>query len=237
MKKVIIIGASSGLGADLAKEFSKNGFEIGLTARRQALLEDLQKELPNKSYIKLMDVADTELAREQLAELVEEMDGVDIIVVNAGIGGPKADWKKEHQIISINALGFAALAQWSFNYFKDKGGGILAGTSSVLAIRSTRFTTVYSATKAFISSYMQGLRHRSIHGKLNISVVDIRPGFVHTPINAGSKNVFWAVDSPTAAKAMYKAIIKKKRVVYIPTRWWFVAILIKLLPDSLAYRT
>lgn len=236
MKKVIIVGASSGIGYDLAKVFSANGYEVGITARRLDFLEKLQKELPNKSYISKMDVADPAAARETLAKLVDEMGGMDILVLNAGIGDSKPSWELEQQIIMVNMAGFTGLANWAVSYFEKKGGGQIAGISSVASVRGTHIATVYSATKAYVSSYMEGLQQRSNRKKSNITITDIRPGFVATPMTQENKGMFWVASSHKAATQIYSAIINKKRVVYITRRWWLVAQLIKSIPDFLWLR-
>jgi short-subunit dehydrogenase len=108
-QKAIIIGASSGIGKELAKILSHHGYETGLTARREELLRELQSELPARSYAKEMDVSHTEPARKILQELINEMGSVDLVVINAGISTKsKASWEQEKQIISINVTGFVA---------------------------------------------------------------------------------------------------------------------------------
>jgi short-subunit dehydrogenase len=236
MKKVIIVGASSGIGWDLAKIYSQNGYEVGITARRLDFLKNLQAELPNKCYIKKMDVADPVEARSLLADLVEEMGGMDILVLNAGIGDSKPSWEMEMQIINVNIAGFTALANWAVEYFAAKGGGQIAGVSSVASIRGTRIATVYSASKAYISSYMEGLQQRSYQKRQGITITDIRPGFVATPMTQENKGMFWVASSDKAARQIYSAINAKRRVVYITKRWWLVAQIIKNIPDFIWLR-
>ncbi len=236
MKKVVIIGASSGIGWDLAKVFSQNGHTVGLTARRLDFLQNLQNELVIPSHIRKMDVADAHAARQTLAELVEEMGGMDILVLNAALGDSKPSWEAELQMIDVNVAGFTALANWAVQYFENQGGGQIVGISSVASLRGTRIATVYSATKAYISSYMEGLQQRSNQKRQNITVTDIRPGFVATPMTQENKGMFWVASSAKAARQMYAAIMAKRRVAYITKRWWMVAQAIKLVPDFLWLR-
>jgi len=237
MKKVIIIGASSGIGADLAKVYSNKGWTVGLTGRRLNMLTELQALLPKPSFVKQMDVSRPDEARQQLAELVDEMGSMDVIIINAGIGHVKTDWQHEVQVIDTNATGFAALANWAFQYFMENGGGQIAGTSSIAALIGMRQSIAYSATKAFISSYMQGLRHRSINKNLNISVTDIRPGFVKTPMHEKSGKLPWMVDSEKAARQIYNGIKSKTNILYVSKRWRLIAWLIRLLPNWLYYKS
>src|SRR5690606_1005995 len=134
-------------------------------------------------------------ARQLLEELVQEMGGMDILILNAGIGDSKPSWEGEMQIINVNISGFTALANWAVYYFETKGGGQIAGVSSVASIRGTHIATVYSASKAYISSYMEGLQQRSNKKRQGITITDIRPGFVATPMTQENKGMFWVASS------------------------------------------
>lgn len=236
MKKVIIVGASSGIGRELAKIYSEKGYEVGITARRQEELESLQQEMPGKSYLRRMDVAEFAESRDILAYLVTEMGGLDIIVLNAGIGDSKPTWEREMQIIAVNAAGFTALANWAVDYFEQQGGGQIVGVSSVASRHGMRIATVYSATKAYISNYMEGLQQRSNKKRQNITVTDIRPGFVATAMTEKNQGMFWVATSRQAAEQMYTAIKNKKRVAYVTRRWWLVGTLIEWLPSFVKLR-
>ncbi|MCW3127322.1 MAG: short-chain dehydrogenase [Bacteroidetes bacterium] len=232
MKKVIIVGASSGIGRDLAIEMSKRGYELGLTARRLEMLQEVAKDCPSKTYVKTMDMEKHDEARILLGDLIEEMGGVDIIVYNAGIGESSGKWVKENQVHQVNAVGFAAIANYAFKYFKDnKIKGQIVGISSIAGVRGSRHVIGYSATKAFMSTYMAGQRHKSIAEKLGITVTDIRPGFVETPMTKGQKGMFWVQPADKAARQIADAIEAKKKVVYITRRWWLIALFTKLTPE------
>lgn len=235
-QKVIIVGASSGIGRELAKEFSSNGYAVGITARREAELLSLQQEMKGRSFVRTMDVARQEAARNILNELIDEMGGMDILVLNAGIGDSKPTWEKEMQIIAVNAAGFVALANLAVSYFEKQGGGQLVGVSSIASLRGTRIATVYSASKSFISSYMEGVQQRSNKKKQNIFVTDIRPGFVLTDMTKENKGMFWVSTPEKAARQVFQAVKAKKRVAYITRRWAIIARVIKLLPDFIFYR-
>ncbi len=231
--KVIIIGATSGIGEALAKVMAKEKYELGLTGRRVQILETLQKALPTKVHIQQMDVAKTEEARADFLALIERMGGVDIVVINAGIGSITSRWDKELPTIQINATGFAAIANAAFYYFEkeNNGQGHIVGISSLAALRGSGRGPVYNATKAFISSYMQGLYYRAAQKKLNIAITDIRPGFVKTPMTEQNDFMFWVVPVDKAATQIFSAIRKRKKVAYISKRWRLIAWVMKLMPD------
>jgi len=236
MPNVIIIGASSGIGQALAEVYAEKGATLGLTARRMERLEAMKQTLPSKVFIKEMDVSQYDAARDGLMDLIEEMGGADIIVLNAGFGMPMIHWAVELNTIEINATGFAALANQAYVYFAQKGSGHIVGMSSIMAVRGQRKLTAYAATKAFMSSYLEGLRFRAVHSKLPIAVSDIRPGYVATEMTEGDKKMFWAATSQKAARQIYQAIKNKRKRVYITKRWLLIAWAMKLTPDWLYYR-
>lgn len=233
MKKAIIIGASSGIGYELARVFSEEGYKVGVTARRTEPLLSLQATLPNQCYVQQMDVTQLEVARQQLLQLIDTMEGMDIIVLNAGVGWGRATLHQELTTIQTNVLGWVNLAYVAMEYFINQGHGHLVGISSVAALRGSSQLTAYSASKAFISNYLEGLRLRIARKKWNIAVTDIRPGYVATPMTAGNKGMFWIASPTKAAHQIYRAILARKKIAYITHRWALVAPIYRLIPDFL----
>jgi len=231
MKNIVIVGASSGIGWQLAKEYSNHGYTVGATAPWIEPLHQLQNELPNPSHIKTLDLAKPEAARLQLAELTAEMGGMDVLILNAAIDDPTNNWEKEIAVVNVNIAGFTAVANWAVEYFIAQGDGHLVGVSSVASVRGRRINTAYSASKAYISKYLQGLRQRSIYKKQGITITEICPGFVATPMTKDNDHMFWVASPEKAAKQIYQAVNAKKHVAYITKRWWLMAKVVKHLPD------
>ena len=121
MKKIIIIGASSGIGKGLAEKFSREGWIVGLSGRRLELLEDIKSSLPHPAFTRKMDITDLKPTLEGLKSLIEEMGGMDVLVINSGIGNRKPSWQDEHNITQVNAVGFVSLARFGFDYFAEQG--------------------------------------------------------------------------------------------------------------------
>ena len=238
MKKAIVIGASSGIGKELAIVLAKHGYEVGLMARRVELLEVLQRELPTASLFSHIDLNAPEESVEKLQALIEKMDGVDLIVINSGTGfiNAELDWQKEKQTIDVNVSGFCALAGLAYNYFAKKGGGQIVGISSIAALRGNDAAPAYNASKAFMSSYLTALQKKAFKEQLPIYVTDIQPGFVDTPM-AKSDKKFWVATPRKAAEQIYAAIAEHKKQAYITHRWRLIAWLIKLAPDWVYFRT
>jgi short-subunit dehydrogenase len=237
MKKAIIIGASSGIGKALAITFAKNGYEVGLMARRVEMLVALQQQISTKTYVGHIDLTHVSEAIEKMQKMIQEMGEVDLIVVNSGTGflNPELDWLKEQQTLDVNVYGFCAIAGLAFNYFLKKGHGHLVGISSIAALRGNHIAPAYSASKAFVSNYLEGLRKKAFKNRKEIIVTDIRPGFVDTDMAKG-RGKFWVASPSKAAEQIYSAIQRKKSVAYITHRWRFIGWLFKMMPNWIFQR-
>lgn len=232
MKKAIIVGASSGIGRALAKIIAADGYTVGLAARRLPLLLELQKEIGGQTFVKQIDVSNPAEAMSRLSELIQEMGGVDLIVISAGTGfiNPDLEWDKEDQTIAVNVSGFAALANVAMHHFLQRGTGHLVNISSLAAIRGNGTAPAYNASKAFESNYMGGLRQKIIKLSLPVTLTDIQPGFVDTAMAQG-EGLFWIAPLEKAAKQIYQAIKAKKKRVYVTKRWRLIAWFFKFIPD------
>jgi len=232
MKKVIIIGATSGIGKELAKLYSLNKYEVGLVGRRTGLLEALASELQTKSYKLTLDVTKTESAIHSIEKLIQDMHGIDLIIISAGTGhlNDALDWNKEKETIDTNILGFSAIANTAIQYFIKKGSGHLVGISSIASIRGSNIAPAYNASKAFMSNYLEGLRIKISKKNIPITITDIQPGLVDTAMAKGD-GLFWVAPPEKAARQIYKAIKKKKKKAYITKRWAIIALLLKIMPE------
>ena len=229
MKKAIVIGASSGIGKELAKILSKDGYIVGITARNTKLLEEIKNEHSNISYIRTMDIAKTDEAMKILHELIQEMDGVDLIIISAGIGHINKDlnWELEKTTIDTNVYGVTAIINTIMHHFIKQGKGHLVAISSIVALYGIDGNSpAYAATKAYLSNYLQGLRSKVRSQKLNIHITDIKPGFVDT-VMAQGEGLFWVMPVDVACNQMYKAIKKKKKDVVVTKRWKLIAFYLK----------
>lgn len=237
MRKAIIIGASSGIGRELAKILSRNQYVVGVMARRVQLLNELRSEVEGTLFVQSIDVADIEPAMEILTEFIKEMGGVDLIVISAGTGdiNNSLGWHLENETIKTNVSGFAALVNVAMHHFTEKDSGHLVGISSVAALRGGRESPAYNASKAFESNYLEGLRQKVRKSGLPITITDIKPGFVHTAMAKG-EGIFWAAEPEKAARQIYRVIERKKSSAYITRRWILVAWLMRLLPGFIYER-
>lgn len=232
MKKAIVVGASSGIGKELAVTLAKNDYEVGLMARRLELLANLQQKIPTKTYIGHLDISQVNDALEKVKNMIQKMGSVDLIIINSGIGfiNPELDWQKERQTLDVNVYGFCALAGMAYNYFSKQGHGHLVGISSISALKGNDLAPAYSASKAFMSNYLEALYKKAFKDKAQIIVTDIKPGFVDTDMAKG-KRTFWVASPSKAAEQIYSAILHKKQHAYITHRWRLIGWLLKIMPE------
>ncbi|MEO8765045.1 MAG: SDR family NAD(P)-dependent oxidoreductase [Ginsengibacter sp.] len=235
-QKIIIVGATSGIGRELAKMYASKGFLVGATGRRMELLRSLQEEFPQNIFIECFDVTGKENIP-HFRSLIEKLSGLDILVYNSGYGetSKELDWGIEYKTTQISVNGFIEIVCYGFNYFLNQGHGHIACTSSIAAIRGNSMAPAYSAGKAFESTYMEGLYLKARKLQKNISVTDIQPGFVDTHLAKGDRK-FWVVPVAKAAVQIYEAIHRKKKRAYITKRWAIIAWLLKYMPGFIYNR-
>ena len=231
--KAIVIGATSGIGNELVRVLHQNNYVVGATGRRLGLLRELKSELQTHIHIREMDITCIE-AQDGLQSLIREMEGVDIIVISAGTADINVSWEAEKQTVETNVVGFTSMANAAFRYFSHKGSGHLVAISSIAAIRGG-VSPSYSASKAYVVNYLQGLRLLAIKQGNKISITDIQPGFVDTKMAKGS-GLFWVASPKKAALQIFSAIKKKRKHAYVTKRWRVIAYLLKMLPDWMYHK-
>lgn len=230
MKKVIIIGATSGIGRELAKLYAQNNWLVGVTGRRKELLDSLLAEFPDNIVRECFDVKGTENI-ECLQFLLQQLGGLDLLIYNSGTGesSEKLDIDIDMNTTRTNVNGFVEIVNFIFNYFIAEGKGHIVAVSSVAGIRGNTMAPAYSASKAYMSNYMEGLYMKVKRMKLPIYITDIQPGSVRSAL-AKVHNPFWEASVEKAAGQIYTAIQNKKRKAYITRRWRLIAGVMKIIP-------
>jgi short-subunit dehydrogenase len=230
MKRVIIIGATSGIGRELALCYVHAGYKVGITGRRMNLLAEIKQQHPSQIETACFDVTGNENIH-HLQSLIQKLGGMDVFVYNSGTADVHKELNEANELntTKTNVLGFVELTAHSFNYFVKQGHGQIAATSSVAGNRGNGWVPSYSASKAYMSNYMEALLIKAQRLKKHISVTDIQPGFVNTATAKGD-GIFWAAPVEKAAKQMFKAIENRKRRVYVTKRWALMAWLMRNLP-------
>lgn len=239
-KKAIVIGASSGIGREVAKLLAADGYTVGMAARRIILLEKIQKEVLTQTFILQMDVSYHEEAVEKLDMLIKEMGGLDLLVI-ASTGGwdvdfASNDWKELLPVLNVDVVGLFALARTGLNFFERQGHGHLVGFSSIDSLHGVASHPVYCAAKAFCSRYLEAERNKYIQRGVPIFVTDIIPGWVNSGDDIDFNKLpqaFWVETLEDASREIFEAIKNKVSVAYITKRWQKVAKLLTSMPNDL----
>jgi short-subunit dehydrogenase len=175
---------------------------------------------------------------DRFREMAAALGGVDLVIISAGCGflNPQHEIGSDRETVAVNVSGFMAMALTAFRHFQERGQGHLAAITSVAALRGTGDGTVYSASKAFQSVYLDGLRESAQQKKLPITVTELQPGFVDTAMMKTATPLppvlhrLIVSDATTAARQMLRAIFRKKKHAYITRRYAGIALVLKLLP-------
>lgn len=237
MKKIIIIGATSGIGRGLAEQYAQENCLIGITGRRENLLKEICAQDKSKLFYQICDITHTEETIASLEKLVEKSGGMDLLIICAGTGeeNPELSYQLEEPTLLTNVVGFTNIADWGFRYFEQQKGGHIVTISSVGGIRGSGIAPAYNASKAYQINYMEGLRQKATQSPYPIYTTDIRPGFVDTAMAKG-EGLFWITPVNKAVKQIKKAISQKKKVAYISKRWRYVTWILKLIPSAIYCR-
>jgi short-subunit dehydrogenase len=230
IKRIIIVGATSGIGRKMAELYAAEGNIVGISGRRVELLNEIKDLFPGKIAIECFDVTGNENI-ERINSLIQMIGGLDILIYSSGVGeaSKELDWQVDKMTVETNVNGFVGIANWAFNYFIKQGQGSMVVISSIAANKGNSWAPAYSASKAFQSNYFEALAIKAKRMKKSIGITCIEPGFVQTKMAKGNKQ-FWVVPLEKAARQMIVAIEKKKRKVYVSRRWWLVAKLMRLTP-------
>lgn len=237
MKKAIVIGATSGIGKEVALLLAEQGWQVGVAGRRIELLRTLQETSENITHIKQIDVTE-ENATTLLHSLISEMGGMDLYFHSSGIGwqNPTLDEEKERQTIMTNGVGFTQMVDSAFNYFASENKvGHIACISSIAGTKGLGAAPAYSATKRFQNHYLECLTQMARMRKLPISITDVRPGFVATDLISGGGYPM-QLSAKDVARDIINAIDRKKGIAIIDWRYRVLVFLWRLIPRWLWIR-
>jgi decaprenylphospho-beta-D-erythro-pentofuranosid-2-ulose 2-reductase len=239
MSKVLIVGANSTIAKNCLKIWANRGDTLYLISRRNDELSKIKKDLSiygvKKVFIECLDANELNKHSSVINNAEKKMGTIDIAFI--AYGTLSNQYLCENNIgealkeIKNNAISTISLLSHLANFFEKKKSGTIAVISSVAGDRGRASNYVYGSAKAMITTFTSGLRQR-LH-KSNVSVVTIKAGLVDTKMTTAlKKNIFWAKSGYVAQKIV-QAIDKKKDEIYVPSFWFFIMLLIKIIPQKI----
>ncbi len=238
MKRAVIIGATSGIGLEVARLLLRQGWRIGVAGRREEALQALRSTAPERVETARIDVTCDD-APERLRTLIDRLGGMDLFFLSSGIGyqNQTLDPDIELRTARTNVEGFTRMTTAAFAYYRQlqaegrlpSEGGHMAVISSIAGTKGLGAAPAYSATKRFQNTYIDALEQLARMQRLRIRFTDIRPGFVATDLLRGGSYPL-LMRPERVAQHIVKALKRRKRVVIIDWRYRIVVFLWRLIP-------
>ena len=212
MKRIVIVGATSGIGLEVAKLCIREGWRVGAAGRREEALEALRATAPEQVETEPLDITRDD-APGQLARLIDKLGGMDIYLHCSGIGKRNTGLLPEIELDTLrtNGEGFVRMVTAAFGYFRANGGGHLAVISSIAGTKGLGSAPAYSATKRMQNTYIDALAQLAHMEKLGIRFTDIRPGFVATPLLAGDGHYPMLMKTEKVAARIMRVLKRRRR--------------------------
>jgi short-subunit dehydrogenase len=237
VRRIFITGASTGIGAALARHYAGADTEIGLFARRRELLETLASGLPGRTALYAADIADTAAVGAAAQDFIARYGVPDLVIANAGIsigtsGEDLKDVEKLRRVLDVNVSGLAATLAAFAPAMRAAGSGTLCGIASVAGFRGLPGAGAYSTSKAAAITWLESLR-TELAGS-GVSVVTICPGYIDTPMTQVNRyRMPFIISAEDAAARFARAIAAKRRLAVIPWQMALVTLLLRALPGWL----
>jgi NADP-dependent 3-hydroxy acid dehydrogenase YdfG len=226
MSKAVIVGASSGIGLEVARLFIQRGWTVGVAARRLDLLQTI-----GAADVEQIDVTSVD-APDKLMQLVERMGGMDLFFYASGIGKQNRELTPDIELATVetNGMGFTRMIGCAYRYFAQQGRGHIAAITSIAGTKGLGPAPAYSATKAMQNVYLQALEQQANARKLDIRFTDIRPGFVDTALLSGSFHYPMMLKPQAVAREIVSAVEHNKHIRVIDWKYRLLTALWRRIP-------
>lgn len=227
----VIMGASSGIGMEVARLLLRRGWHLGLAARRTEPLAALSEEYPGLVKYASIDITETG-SEVLLRRLIDEMEEISLYLHVSGVGWQNMalDADKELTTVQTNALGFTRMVGEAYRYFAARGEGHIAVVSSIAGTKGIGAAPAYSATKAFDTTYVEALEQQAHMRGKHIHFTDIRPGFVRTALLGDGRRYPLLMSPEAVARAIVGAVLHRRHVVVIDWRYRLLTALWRCVP-------
>ena len=225
-RKAIVVGASSGIGREVALRLIEEGWTLGVAARRTELLESI-----GAAATEQIDVTQEDAA-ERLRSFIERMGGMDLFFYASGIGKQNRELQEDIELSTMqtNAVGFTRMIGEAYRYFAERGEGHIAAITSIAGTQGLGPAPAYSATKAMQNVYMQALEQQANARGLRIRFTDIRPGFVDTALLSGDFHYPMMLKPKKVAREIVRAINRREHIRVIDWRYRLLTALWRMIP-------
>ncbi len=241
--RALLIGASSGMGAALARRLARQGYTLALLARRDDLLKSLCAEInaasgETRALPYVHDVTDYAAVPALLRRVVSDLGGLDLVVFAAGVNFPPGpenyDFEGDRRMIEANLIGAMAWLDPVAAMFQSARRGQIVGISSVAGDRGRVGNPGYNTSKAGLTTYLEALRNRlTRHG---VNVLTVKPGFVKTDMLKAAQKVMFPITPEKAADDIWKAMRARRQEIYTPWFWRWIMLVVRNIPSALFRR-
>lgn len=233
-KRAIIMGATSGIGYEVAKLLIAEGWYLGIAGRRLEKLQAFQQQAPEKIQIRTIDIR-KEGAEKEFDALIDEVGGMDLYVHCSGIGFQNFELTPDIELntLETNGTGFTRMVGHAFRFFLQQGKGHIAVISSIAGTKGLGIAPAYSATKRFQNLYIDALEQLAHMHHSPICFTDIRPGFVATGLLNDGKHYPMLMKPENVARHIVRAIHRKQRIAIIDWRYKVMVFFWKLIPAGI----
>lgn len=227
------MGASSGIGLELAEVLASRGVPVGLAARHTRALAALKQKYPDNVEFAAIDI-NTHTAPKHMEELIDKLGGMDIYFHVSGIGNESTelDAESETAVAETNAVGFTRMIDTAYRYFADNNrSGQIVAIGSVAGTKGIGQLAAYSASKAYVSKYLSALRQLANMQGARIAFTEIRPGWIRTPLLDEDAQYPMTMEVEDAVRDILRAAVLRKRIAVIDWRWRALVAAWKMVPD------
>lgn len=235
-KKIVIVGASSGIGARIARDFAAAGMSVAIAARNEERLKEIAAEYPDNIIYETIDITKPD-AHSRLLQLIKRNGGMDTLLMASGVGfqNPSMNLGKELNMLETNVVGWARIIATAYRYYRDTPGatpGQIAAITSVASTQGIGVAAAYSASKRFQRTYLTALEQLAHRQKVDIKITEIRPGFIRTPLLDPALDYPMIMSVDYAVPMIELAILRGQRVATVDWRWRLLCAAWRCIPRS-----
>ncbi len=238
-RRVLIVGATSAIVQETAKEFAADGDKLFLVARNaeklQVVANDLRVRGASQVETTVLDVNETDRHADMLARATESLGGLDVALIAHGTLSDQEACQQNAELtereMRTNFLSVVYLLTLLANQLEAQRHGTIAVISSVAGDRGRKSNYVYGAAKAGVTAFLSGLRGRL--DAAGVKVITIKPGMVDTPMTAHLEKGVLFASAEAVGKGVYRAMVTGQEVVYLPWFWWVIMTIIRHIPESI----